>query len=199
MIGIFTPATIPLTSSAVLPNSVIIADPPPTLHTFLTGQPILISTEFAPRSSHFFAASRISEATAPKSCTAHGRSSGEVATNSNALRLFSSKDRALTRSVVAMPHPPISRTVRRKGKLVYPARGDKNNGVANSRSPIFSFTPSPRLFSTIVGHPPCFAQLGKKPSLFYPRNRRLESVWPLGKRATPLCPLPPRSFFQRVF
>ena len=43
--GIFTALTMPRTSAAVLSSSVIIAEPPPTLQTFFTGQPMLMSTD----------------------------------------------------------------------------------------------------------------------------------------------------------
>ena len=49
--GIFTASTMPLTSAAVLSSSVIIAEPPPTLQTLRTGQPMLMSTEAMPMDS----------------------------------------------------------------------------------------------------------------------------------------------------
>ena len=51
VIGIRTASIIPRTSAAVRPSSVIMAEPPPTPQTFLTGQPMLTSTEATPRSS----------------------------------------------------------------------------------------------------------------------------------------------------
>src|SRR5688500_14407261 len=53
----------------------------------------------------------------------------------NALGFFSSKDRALTRSVVARSSPPISRSVSRKGRFVYPAKGDRNKFDFNKSGP----------------------------------------------------------------
>src|SRR5206468_8704592 len=81
-------------------------------------------------------ASRISSGTEPKSWTASGRSAGEVSISLNAFGFFSRSERALTRSVVAKPNPPTSRTVSRKGRLVYPASGDRNKFDSNLRLPI---------------------------------------------------------------
>ena len=118
VIGIFTASTIPRTSRAVLASSVIIAEPPPMPVTFLTGHPILISTEAMPSDSTMRAASRISSGTAPKSCTASRCSAGAVRIICRARGLFSISDRALTKSVVVQSSPPISRTTSRKGRLV---------------------------------------------------------------------------------
>jgi hypothetical protein len=57
---------------AVLSNSVIMAEPPPTRQTLRTGQPMLISTDATPMDSRYAAASRISSGTEPKSWTASG-------------------------------------------------------------------------------------------------------------------------------
>ena len=76
--GIFTASTMPLTSRAVLSNSVIIAEPPPTRQTLRTGHPMLMSTEATPSDSSSTAASRISSGTEPNSCTASGWSAGQV-------------------------------------------------------------------------------------------------------------------------
>ena len=118
VMGIFTASIMPRTSAAVLLSSVIMAEPPPIFVTFFTGQPMLMSTDWAPSSWHITAASRISSGTLPKSWMAIGRSSGEDATSLRAVGLRSRRERALTRSVVAQPSPPSSRTVTRMGKLV---------------------------------------------------------------------------------
>ena len=81
------------------------------------------------------AASRISSGTLPNNCTARGRSSGQVSTSLNALYFFSINDRAFTRSVVARSNPPKARTVSRKGRLVYPANGDRKRFDLSSRAP----------------------------------------------------------------
>ena len=108
----------PLTRRAVLSNSVIMADPPPTRQTLRTGQPMLISTEATPVDSRNSAASRISSGTEPNNWTANGWSEGLVSINLSALGRFSSRERALTRSVVARPRPPASRSTSRNGRFV---------------------------------------------------------------------------------
>ena len=82
------------------------------------GGSAMMTTETAPRASTMRAASRISSGTLPKSCTASGESAGVVSMSLKALGFFSMSERALTRSVVQSPTPPISRTTRRKGRLV---------------------------------------------------------------------------------
>ncbi len=116
--GIFTAATMPRTSAAVLLSSIIIAEPPPMPVTFFTGQPMLMSTEAMPIASTIAAASRISSGTAPNNWTARRFSAGQVLTIWRARLFFSRSERALTRSVVVQSTPPISRTVSRKGRLV---------------------------------------------------------------------------------
>jgi hypothetical protein len=116
--GIEIAPTIPRTRSAVLPSSVIIAEPPPIFVTFLTGQPMLMSTACAPMSSHITAASRISPGTLPKSWMESGRSPAQDSTSLSAVGLRSMSERAFTRSVVAQPRPPSSRRVIRIGRFV---------------------------------------------------------------------------------
>ena len=72
VIGMRVAATMPRTSSAVLASSVIIAEPPPILVTFFTGQPMLMSTACTPSSWQSTAASRISSGTLPNSWMASG-------------------------------------------------------------------------------------------------------------------------------
>ena len=59
-----------------------------------------------------------------------------VTTSFSAVGLCSSSDRAFTKSVVAQPRPPNSRTVSRKGRLVYPASGDRNRFDESGCGPI---------------------------------------------------------------
>ena len=98
-------------------SSVIIAEPPPTRQTFFTGQPMLMSTELTPSDSRYSAASRISSGGAEEL-------DGQRTVLSVGLDQFErlaislDEERALTRSVVHRSTPPISRTTRRKGRLV---------------------------------------------------------------------------------
>src|SRR5882724_9830598 len=133
--GIFTASTMPLTSAAVLSNSVIIAEPPPMLTTLRTAQPMLISMEATPVEARKAAASRISSGTDPKSWTASGESSGRVSISLKAFSRFSSNERALTKSVVQRPTLPSSRTTSRNGKFVYPASGERNKFDGNVSEP----------------------------------------------------------------
>ena len=118
VIGILTALTMPATRRLVLSSSVIMAEPPPTRQTLRTGQPILISTDATPAASSQAAASRISSGTDPNNWTARGWSAGQVSISFKAAPRCSNRDRALTRSVVARPMPPNSRTTSRKGRLV---------------------------------------------------------------------------------
>ena len=63
------------------------------------------------------AAAAISSGTAPNSCTAMGLSAGELSISLSALRFFSMSERALTRSVVHSPTPPISRMTQPKWQI----------------------------------------------------------------------------------
>ena len=79
---------------------------------------MLMSTAWAPMSSQMTAASRISPGTLPKSWMERGWSPAHDSTSFSAVGLRSIRDRALTRSVVAHPKPPNSRSVIRIGRLV---------------------------------------------------------------------------------
>ena len=54
------------------------------------------------------------------------------------LKKLADKPRALTKSVVAKPTPPNSRTILRNGKLVNPANGDSKYRDSNSKLPNFN-------------------------------------------------------------
>ena len=116
--GILTASIMPRTRAAVLESSVIMAEPPPIFVTLRTGHPMLMSTDWTPRDSQRAAASRISSGTLPKSWMESGRSSGDDSTSLRAVGLRSSRDRAFTRSVVAQPRPPSSRSVSLMGRFV---------------------------------------------------------------------------------
>src|SRR3954471_19261377 len=66
---------------------------------------------------------------------ASGRSAGAEAMSFKAVGLRSSRERAFTRSVVAHARPPSSRMVRRMGRFVYPAKGERNRFEESSKGP----------------------------------------------------------------
>ena len=116
--GIVTARVTVATNVPVRSGSFSMAAPAPSLTTFSTGQPMLMSTASAPHSCSRTAASRTSSATGPNNWTLSGRSSARVSINSNARRLPSSSERACTSSVVAQPNPPTSRMHQRNGRVV---------------------------------------------------------------------------------
>ena len=73
--GISTEVTTERSIDATSGSSLSNADPAAALHTFLAGQPILISIISAPRAALSLAASAISDGSVPAICTALGASS----------------------------------------------------------------------------------------------------------------------------
>ena len=72
------PATASTMRAAASPPLASSVQPAPVFVTFLTGQPMLMSTRSAPASTTMRAASASSGGSEPKICTASGRSSGAM-------------------------------------------------------------------------------------------------------------------------
>ena len=136
--GTLTASTTRRTRFTVAPVvSHIMLDPPPVFTTLRTGQPMLMSMPSAFSLAISHAAERaISSALLPKICTNSGRSAGAVASSSIVFLRPSRMARALTRSLVQSPTPPISRTDRRNGRFVYPASGARLNRDAIGMPPM---------------------------------------------------------------
>ncbi len=114
----------------------ISAEPAKTLHTFLAGQPMLMSMICAPRSMLYSAASAISRASTPAICTAIGPGSPLW---SERREVFSDDHNArwlVTISLTACPAPSCRHSMR-NGRSVTPAIGATNRLFGSSNAPSF--------------------------------------------------------------
>ena len=118
----------PTTASRILPtssSSCISAEPAITLHTFLAGQPMLMSMIWAPLSTLWRAASAIIFGSAPAICTEIGATSPVWLARRKVLALPYSSEFDVTISETASPAPIFLHNWR-KGRSVTPAIGATN-------------------------------------------------------------------------
>ena len=117
-------------------SSRIREEPAWPLTTFFTGQPKLMSTTAAPRSSFSFAASAITSGSQPASWTAIGNSSGSVSTMRRVWRF--SRIIAWLAIISDTTRPQPARfTSRRNGRSDTPDMGARITGLASVMGPIF--------------------------------------------------------------
>src|SRR5690606_6697446 len=98
------------------------AEPAITLHTFLAGQPMLMSIIWAPLSTLYLAASAIILGSAPAICTELGLTSPSWLARRRVLALPQRRELEVTISLTAMPAPIFLQSWR-KGRSVTPAMG----------------------------------------------------------------------------
>ncbi len=134
--GTETALTVASTIAAACFRSRISAEPASPLVTLRTGQPMLMSTIAAPRSSLSFAASPISRGVQPTSCIDTGSSIGSQAALRIDWRVSRIAAWLATISVTLSPDP-CRRTARRNGRSVTPVIGARITGWSIRTGPIW--------------------------------------------------------------
>ena len=124
-------ATTASTMAKASSSSRISAEPAQALHTFLAGQPMLMSMICAPRSMLWRAASAIICASVPAICTVMGALSPSWLARREVFSESRSSGRALIISLTAWPAPRRLHSWR-NGRSVTPAIGATNRLVASA-------------------------------------------------------------------
>src|SRR5207247_712725 len=133
--GTFTAFTTALRMRATKGSSLRSADPARVLQTFFAGQPMLMSTICAPRSTLKRAASAIMSGSAPAICTEIGSTSPARLARRRVFSLPHSKEFEATISDTARPAPNLLHNCR-KGRSVTPAIGATKRLFRKVREPI---------------------------------------------------------------
>ena len=133
--GIETARTVASRMRPASRSSRISEEPAWPLTTFFTGQPKLMSTMAAPRSSFSLAASAITSGSQPASWTDIGNSSGSVCAMRRVCRFSRIIAWLAIISDTTRPHPDFL-TSRRNGRSVTPDMGARITGSARVMEPI---------------------------------------------------------------
>ena len=136
--GIGTALAMAATTAAARSGSRIRLHPAALRATFGTGQPMFTSTMSAPMPARICAAAAIRAGSAPKICTATGRSSSAYRVYARVRPIPRTSPSALTISVTTRPQPPWRFTRRRKTESEIPAIGAATKGEDRRTPPTVS-------------------------------------------------------------